>query len=98
MCEINWPGDQDVANDAVPMIIIFSLLIYQQHFIRRQVTSSVYNGKNATARIYTLSIAGLLVALRMNATQQNALQNVAFVLFIVMLRAKCPSVAAGKPY
>jgi hypothetical protein len=27
MCEINWRGDQDAANDVVPSISIFSLLI-----------------------------------------------------------------------
>jgi hypothetical protein len=98
MCEVNWRGDQDVANDAASAIRIFYLLIYRQHFIKQQVASSVYNGKNATARIYTLSTAGLLAALTMNGTLQNALQNVAFVLFIVMLRAKCLSVVAGNPY
>jgi hypothetical protein len=98
MCEINWPGDQDVADDAVSTIRIFYLLIYRQHFLQQQVASSVYNGKNAIAGIYTLSTASLFAALRMNATQQNALQNVAFLLFIVMLRAKCLSVVAGNPY
>ncbi len=28
MCEINQQGDHDVANDVVPTIRIFSLLIY----------------------------------------------------------------------
>jgi hypothetical protein len=29
MCEINQRGDQDAANDVVPMISIFSLLVYR---------------------------------------------------------------------